>query len=504
MRKKRSKCEHIADASMGEDIVPMNEAVHTTRKNAIGRWLRAHWIIVVAACSLLFSVFGFMLGSTIRSPQDVAASQQEPEPSLITATVTQTELVDGVDVHGTIQPEHIVELTGQGQDGAGSGQTSSGNQTHDSASSAGTSQETISSSLVVTSLPVAVGDSVGNGTVVAEISGRPLFVFHGTIPAYRDIKPDDQGPDIAQLQRALVDMGLLKEKQITSVFDSATRNVVDTLYASHGYRAERTDDGDDSALRQARAAVRAARRQLQQAQTAATCTNHDSSKGNESETDDTSCTIGDGGVISVQDATQDLVDAQDALSLLERRTGIMMPIGEISFIPSSQATVSELPVPVGANASGTVVSLSTSGTVYRASVDSAVAATIKQGMTVTFDASEMQNCSVSNISDARTASGTSTMVTVSCDRGMDAIPSNTTVDATIIRRASNGKVLTVPLSAVSKAPDGTTTVIVRKKGDRLLRIPVTTGLNANGRIEIAGTDGSSIRAGTTVVVGGKS
>ena len=41
------------------------------------------------------------------------------------------------------------------------------------------------------------------GSVIVEVAGRPLFVFPGTVPAYRNLSPGETGTDVAQLQAGL-------------------------------------------------------------------------------------------------------------------------------------------------------------------------------------------------------------------------------------------------------------------------------------------------------------
>ena len=43
--------------------------------------------------------------------------------------------------------------------------------------------------------------------MIVEVSGRPLFAFGGTVPAYRDLATGDTGTDVAQLQRGLTAIG---------------------------------------------------------------------------------------------------------------------------------------------------------------------------------------------------------------------------------------------------------------------------------------------------------
>jgi peptidoglycan hydrolase-like protein with peptidoglycan-binding domain len=90
---------------------------------------------------------------------------------------------------------------------------------------------------VVTALPVRRGGQVSEGRVVMEVSGRPVIVLVGRLPSYRDILPGVSGPDVRQLQRALMRLGLLRQAGPNGVFDARTRAAVVGLYRARGYPA---------------------------------------------------------------------------------------------------------------------------------------------------------------------------------------------------------------------------------------------------------------------------
>ncbi|MGH9131672.1 MAG: hypothetical protein ACRDWV_08400 [Acidimicrobiales bacterium] len=59
----------------------------------------------------------------------------------------------------------------------------------------------------VTGVPAKVGAVIRNGAQVLEVAGRPLFVFKGPVPMYRDLVSGDSGKDVAELQAALASLG---------------------------------------------------------------------------------------------------------------------------------------------------------------------------------------------------------------------------------------------------------------------------------------------------------
>ncbi|WP_295838780.1 peptidoglycan-binding domain-containing protein [uncultured Microbacterium sp.] len=63
---------------------------------------------------------------------------------------------------------------------------------------------------IVTSLSVTAGQSVAAGDTVYSVGLRPVAVGAGTIPMFRDVGRDLEGPDVAQVQQMLSDIGLYR------------------------------------------------------------------------------------------------------------------------------------------------------------------------------------------------------------------------------------------------------------------------------------------------------
>ena len=89
---------------------------------------------------------------------------------------------------------------------------------------------------VVTSVQVSHGEEVAAGDMAVEVSGRPVIVLPGRFPAYRDLVLDDSGPDVAQMQRALAELGLRAEEP-SGVMDAATVRQSDMMYERVGYES---------------------------------------------------------------------------------------------------------------------------------------------------------------------------------------------------------------------------------------------------------------------------
>lgn len=87
---------------------------------------------------------------------------------------------------------------------------------------------------VVTGLFVEEGDAVNNGDRVIEVSGRPIFVFEGRVPATRTLEFGDTGPDVVQLEQALVALGYGVGAH-DGIYDGALVSGLSAFYADNGY-----------------------------------------------------------------------------------------------------------------------------------------------------------------------------------------------------------------------------------------------------------------------------
>lgn len=85
---------------------------------------------------------------------------------------------------------------------------------------------------VVTSIDLKPGDDVVNGEELYSLNLRPVLLGQGVVPMFRDLALGARGPDVAQLQRLLVDRQLLGSE--TGTFDVATQAAVRDLQGAIG------------------------------------------------------------------------------------------------------------------------------------------------------------------------------------------------------------------------------------------------------------------------------
>ncbi|MFV2018953.1 peptidoglycan-binding domain-containing protein [Micromonospora sp. LOL_023] len=168
-----------------------------------------HRIIAVVAATVVAATSGWAWysASQARSPAQRAELAAPPSPSVVTAPVAAGPIVDSITLDGSLTRETVRTVSGpQAQ--------------------AGTVRQ------VVTAVPIAVGEQVGIGDVLVEVSGRPLILLPGDFPAYRQLVRGDTGPDVRQLQTALRQ---LYDTPVNGRLDARTETDVRRLYSAAGY-----------------------------------------------------------------------------------------------------------------------------------------------------------------------------------------------------------------------------------------------------------------------------
>jgi peptidoglycan hydrolase-like protein with peptidoglycan-binding domain len=166
--------------------------------------------VFLALAVLLGAVAGFVARGFV-SPAQEAANTQAPQASLITAQVRFGVLPVLVTMRADI-------VTGHSE-------------------SVGAPSDLNGALAVVTSVGVKPGERVGQGTLLATVAERPVFLFQGKIPVFRPMTPGIHGPDVAQLQVGLADAGFGTGSDPSGVYGPGTAAAVAALYKAHGLQA---------------------------------------------------------------------------------------------------------------------------------------------------------------------------------------------------------------------------------------------------------------------------
>lgn len=559
-------------------------------------------LAIVAAVAVLSAAVGWVAGQRIKSPGQIAAEQEPPEPSLITVPVEFRTLSQDVIVRGTIRLSDQTPLEVSSTEG----------------------------SSVITRLVKDVGDTIEEGDVLIEVAGRPVIALEGPLPAFRNLIPGLEGPDVEQLERALSRLGY-SPGNVDGVYTADTSAAVAELYRDRGYPAPEPDAGLQASLDGAEAEVEArqdalddanaalgeaggtvtdvdrrqldlaierakadlataqadaatakdaaahaivtAERELAAAQTeAATAADRlaQAEAGTHPDTNapptpqelaaleaaaaDAADAVGvaesalsqakaaqpriatdqdllvKGAELSVAEAEQiksqrlapgDLSPLRNAVSqastaLGEARAGLAearaeagawIPTVEVQFLSSTPRQVASLDVELGDQPTGSVMTISGAETVIDSGVSSADRSLIEVGGQALLEDDDLGlsiEAVVSFVADSPGGPGLSEdryamRLEPVGDLPEEAIGLNLRISIPIT--SSGGDVMAVPLAALSAGADGTARVEVERSVGETELVEVSTGLRAEGFVQIEPLGGASLEPGDRVVVG---
>jgi peptidoglycan hydrolase-like protein with peptidoglycan-binding domain len=473
----------------------------------------------------------WIAGSTIQSPEEAAARTAPPSPSPILVPIEKRVLTADVVTRGTAryglpQVIHLVPSALKGEVG------------------------------IITSLPQR-NKQVEDGDVLLTASGRPLFVFQGDSPAYRDIVPGASGDDVRQLERALRRLGF-NPGTVDGKYDERTADAVKGWYDAAGWQAfgatpdqlaniralERelaVAQNDlltaEEAVSTAAAAIGAATAEMNANVSAAAATvkelqvirdalwsdwapdqdravadkNLEAAKVAESSAQ----TAGYAAIRTAQDAHSAAErQVQTALELIAQLTaelekarvdaGIKVPIDEIIFLPTLPVRVERLDLAVGDAASGPALIVTNNQLALDSSLPLEEAPLVKPGMPVAIDEPDLGIKATGIVSRVAANPGTD---------GVDGfhIYFETLVEEalaslegfslrlTIPVQSTGDAVLVVPVSALSLSTDGTSRIQVERDG-QLEFVVVEPGLSADGFVAVTPVNGT-LEPDQMVVIG---
>jgi peptidoglycan hydrolase-like protein with peptidoglycan-binding domain len=491
-------------------------------------------VAVVAAAAV-----GWVAGTRIKSPAQVAAEAEPPEASLIAVPVARMEIANDVVTRGTVrfdEPEAVAapQLAQQGV------------------------------SPVVTWVP-GVGEELPEGSVLFELAGRPTFALQGDLPLFRTALPGDEGEDIEQLQSALSRLGF-SPGVIDGVYGPETEAAVRSFYESHGYEPiapdetlvdqveslqEAVDAARDAynAVVEQRAAVEAAQKavtntaaDLKDAQAELATTEQRLAEAEGGTHPDTgqpptqeemaalegAVTAAAGWVQTSEEAYQTAVteaeiagpapdtgDAREAvdqavadLAEAQAQVGSPVPDGEFLFFKVFPIRVDTVAVARGDVAGSEIMQVSGSRLAIDATVSVDEVELIEEGDQVVIELSRLNIELGGTIASIAERAGTNGVqpdeyyIEILPDE-VRADLNNTNVKITIpvATRSSGGEVLAVPAAALSATGTGDTIVTVSLDDGSTRVVTVLPGLSApGGMVEVTPVDGE-LGEGDQVVVG---
>ncbi|GAA1538824.1 hypothetical protein GCM10009730_55010 [Streptomyces albidochromogenes] len=496
-----------------QPFVDAAEAAHGNGGNGgDGVRIRRRSLALIAVGAVALTGAGFGASLLIKSPAQAAADSRPPAPSVITTLVEYRALTSSMVLRGTVVAGQSVEIT------PGGGAADGGSPT-------------------VSKLPLKAGDEVRAGRLLVEISGRPVIALQGTVPLYRDLKPGAQGSDVAQLQDALQRLGHSTSPDNRGRFGEGTKAAVTKLYDAAGYEPVQVGGAEGSAaVTTAETQVTSAERELDDAKEAFETAEASSGSGtgSTSSTGSTTGTAaeadGDGRDLeplrkAVNRAREDLATAREGLAAAKAASGPMVPSGEVTFLESFPARVQDLPVRLGGKVQGTVMTVAAGPLVVHAYVPDHQKGLIRpdQKAELLSEADgATANASVRSIATTRTTPRTDAgaqdgqpaagqaggqadadgyLMVVTPGRPLEAEWTGQNVRLTVLAATTGGKVLVVPVSAVSAGADGATVVTVLEDDGKQRRVRVKPGTTGDGHVEVTPLGSGALREGARVVTG---
>ena len=479
-------------------------------------------IWVMSAIALVSLTAGFVLANLTTAPSELKAP---PSAGLITAAVERTILTSEVVFRGDASLADTVEITASSSDS--------------------------DASPVVTSVPPAPGTGIDALSVPIEVSGRPVIVLPGLLPAYRTLKVGLSGPDVAQLKTALAAVGIDPGDPGSDTYDTRLAQAVGALYERVGYDPPAPDDGAADAVFSARAGavaaelgVDVAQRQLDaarrpipeserlslesgvaQAQRAVAAATRAHAVASPMEQADTADGVAEATeALALAEATraaalaaadtseqsdalaaarQDLTIAQRALAQAEVSVAPTLPVGEVVFLTELPRQVNTVTARQGAPATGVLLTVSGAELSITGSVSATDAALMTAGTAGTFQLPDGEEvpCSVSSVLASVAEEGTGD-------------PEQTVDPSGNQSGGSTSDQFSVTLTPAELTPaqiaavDGTNvrvTIAVGSSSGEVLAVPlaaVSDGPGGVSRVEVASKDDSARFVEVTVGLAG--
>lgn len=492
---------------------------------------RTIWIMAATAVVSLGAGLG--LSRVIVSPSEAAANAAPPEAGAITVPVERRTLANDIVMRGDGLYEDPVQVTIETGD--------------------------IGGPAVVTGQVPEAGATIDAGSVILEITGRPVILLPGDLPVYRTLRAGVSGPDVEQLIAALGTLGI--DAGSSSTYDATVAAAVRELYARVGYPPPPAGEAAEAALDAAREMVRmadeqvaAAQRELDQAaagipaserirldgavtfaqlqvqerdafcsgvvppEEAYLCTasakaqlktEYDAAVAARNEATAAVSTSAQRSALTA--AKRARSDAGEDLAAAQLEVLTPMPASEVVFLSATPRRVDTINVRRGSTIAGPVMSVSGATLQIAGNIAASDADLIVEGapVTITLPGGDDVAGTVQSVGDLLDSEGApapdpnrNRVVVVpgelTEEQRWELQGSNVRVRIPV--SATDGEVLAVPLAALTAGPGGESRVEVLDAEGESRLVTVRLGLAAAGFVEVEGIDGS-LEVGDRVVIG---
>ncbi|MFT3944933.1 MAG: hypothetical protein QM705_14075 [Ancrocorticia sp.] len=505
----------IAEGESGNDDAPAKKRT----------WAGKRLVALIAAVAVVSLLAGVGIMQFIVSPAELAARTEAPEAGPVTAPIEERVIENTIVTRGEIAYADSVDVKLGGPSSEGPA--------------------------VVTGHVPEVGAIFDAADIALEVTGRPVIVLPGELPAYRSLSIGMSGPDVLQLKQALSSLGLTSGDLGTQIFDGDTATGLGQLYQHVGYSAPNGGEEAQAALENAQKAVRSAETavtisentvdstyntQVQAQQERLNTINELRAAVNNAPDEVTrqqavaelrkaeavpepaiNLTVENA---QLEEAIDSRTDAYNALTRAQEAVLPSLPLGEVLFLSDLPRRVDEVRVSRGSTLGDVAMSVSGAKLSIVGTLSEQDAKLLKEGQEAAYSSPSGDELTAKILKieapdaakkapEGQAGSATSDRYTVTFDPGELTPEQITGLQGSNVRVAipvasTDGKVLAVPLAALSAGADGTDRVELSAptKDDPFATevVKVKAGLAAGGYVEIS-SDDSRIAVGAKVVVG---
>ena len=320
------------------------------------------------------------------------------------------------------------------------------------------------------------------------VSGRPVFLLQGDVPAYRDLFPGLSGEDVRQLEATLEHLGF-DPGPVDGVFNEVTTAAVADLYSAAGYAPFTATSEQLENLRALEDELALAINEKVAAENTLAYASPEAAEAAQREVD--------WRTFLVERLT-------DQVEVARRKAEAPVPMDEIVFVPSLPVRVEELSVKIGDTATGPVLGVTNNQLEIDSSLPLAEAPLVKPGMAVAIDEPALGLQATGVVSRVADTPGTDGVDGYHMYFEVQVNETPVSLEGVSLRltipvESTGGAVTVVPLSALFLAADGTSRLQVENNG-KLDFMEVKPGLSADGFVEVTPVDGT-LSAGQLVLVG---
>ena len=207
-------------------------------------------------------------------------------------------------------------------------------------------------------------------------------------------------------------------------------------------------------------------------------------------------------------STHEVNRAKTELARLAAKSGVQVPADEILFFPHTPVRVDKVTATRGSQVTGDLMTVSNTSLAIDAGLSPTDAKLVKTGLPVRIEDAETGIDLRGRVTFVADRPGTNPQITdptrtaieVTPD-GADARLVGTSVKLTIAIKSTKGKILTVPLDALSVGADGRSRVQVETGTGRTRLVQVNPGLTADGNVAVKPRRRGDLKAGDRVVIG---